>query len=97
MSVTDESGKGGRGLWRPVMWAGLATLLAVPLAAMQFTGEVNWTATDFVFAGIQLALVGIGVEVAMRVTRRLMYRVLIIGAVLAGVLVVWADGAVGLF
>lgn len=97
MSMTNENGGSGRGMWRPVMWAGLAGLLAVPLVAMQLTGEVNWTATDFVFAGILLALVGIGVEIAMRVTRKPLYRVLIAGVVLGGVLVLWADGAVGLF
>jgi hypothetical protein len=96
MSMTNETGN-GRGLWRPAMWAALAGLLAVPLVAMQFTTEMNWTLSDFVFAGILLALVGIGVEIAMRVTRKALYRVLIAGAVLAGVLVLWADGAVGIF
>jgi len=40
---------------RLIVWAVVvALILLIPLVAMQFTSEVNWTLSDFVFAGVLL-------------------------------------------
>ena len=49
-------------LFRWVMWGGAALLLALPLVAMQFTSEVNWTASDFVVMGAMLGIAAGTVE-----------------------------------
>ncbi len=79
------------------IWLALATglILLVPLLAMQFTGEVVWTRSDFVIAGALLFGTGLIFVLAARKTRK--YRV-VIGFVLAAILLyVWAELAVGIF
>ena len=44
------------GPWRFVGWGIAASLLLLPLFAMQFTPEVNWTASDFIIWVSCLAL-----------------------------------------
>ena len=39
-------------------WSFAAGLLALPAIAMQFTDEVNWSGSDFVFAAIMFGTVG---------------------------------------
>lgn len=72
-------------------------LLLVPLVAMQFTEEVNWTPADFLVAGLLLSgLIG-AVSLVRRcvTTPRLRWVVLI--AVGAAFLLLWVELAVGLF
>lgn len=45
---------------------GVVGLLAIPAVAMQLTDEVDWTAADFVAAGILLAIIGSTLELAFR-------------------------------
>lgn len=73
-----------------------AAILLVPFVAMQFTGEVNWTLSDFVIAGVLLA--GTGLAYVLSTTKMSNPRSrLVIGAVLAvALLLVWAELAVGL-
>ena len=42
--------------WRIARWTVAGTLLALPAVAMQVTDEVNWTVSDFVFAGCNAPL-----------------------------------------
>lgn len=71
-------------------------LLATPLVAMQFTGEVNWGAGDFAIFGAMLAGLGLLLEVAARIGKTTQGRAtLMFGAVLA-FLLLWAELAVGL-
>ena len=51
--------------WRAIGWGGAVMLLAAPFIAMLFTSDVNWTAVDFVVAGILIALVGAAFELAV--------------------------------
>lgn len=82
--------------FHPLLWAGIAMLLAVPLVAMQVTSEVQWTAFDFTMAALLLALPALAFELAsMFVEQRSVRIVLVTGFVLAS-LVLWAQGAVGL-
>ncbi len=80
------------------LWIALATglLLLVPLVAMQFTAEVNWTLFDFVVMGILLFGTGTLFVLVARVTPR-KYRALIGFAIVAAFLWLWAELAVGIF
>lgn len=73
-----------------------AALLLVPLVAMQFTGEVDWTLSDFVIAGVLLAGTGLAYVLSTMKMSNPRSR-LVIGAVLAvALMLVWAELAVGL-
>jgi len=76
---------------------GVALLLLVPLIAMQFTNEVNWTTGDFIVASILLMGTGLTCELVLRKVKRLKHRLLICGAILLALFLVWAELAVGIF
>lgn len=80
-----------------VIIAGITALLMVPLIAMQFTTEVNWTWFDFVVAGILLYGTGLLCELVLRKVRDTGRRFLVIGIVLVVLFLVWAELAVGIF
>ena len=74
-----------------------AAILLVPFVAMQFTGEVNWTLSDFVIAGVLLAGTGLAYVLTTMKMSNARSRT-VIGIVLALALaVVWAELAVGIF
>jgi hypothetical protein len=74
---------------------GAASILLVPLVAMQFTDEVAWTLADFVVGGILLVGAALAYVFA---ARQLPSRRLAIGLGVTAVLVlVWLELAVGLF
>ncbi|MFN6965009.1 MAG: hypothetical protein ACK4S4_14765 [Pyrinomonadaceae bacterium] len=74
----------------------VAVLLLIPAAAMRFTDEVKWSPFDFVVAGVLLLGAGLACELVMRRVRELRYRLIICGAVLMLLFVIWAELAVGL-
>jgi hypothetical protein len=82
--------------WRLVGWGIAATLFLLPLVAMQFTSEVNWTAEDFIFAIVMIGTVGLVFELAVRMTSNWAYRAGAACALAAGFLLVWINGAVGM-
>jgi peptidoglycan/LPS O-acetylase OafA/YrhL len=75
----------------------VAFLLLIPLVAMQFTGEVNWTLRDFVTAGVLLLGTGLMCEFVIRKVKRKKYRIALIVAILAVLLLIWVELAVGIF
>ena len=80
---------------RRIGWGTAAVMLLAPLIAMRFTGEVNWTVSDFIFAALLLGGVGLAAELAVRISSSWYYR---FGAALglaAGFLLIWANAAVG--
>lgn len=95
--MVDVEGRraGQGGLWRILRWSVIAGLLALPAVALRFTGEVAWTAGDFLFAGTVLIGAGLLYELAIWRLARPLHRaaagVLILGFVLA----VWAWAAAG--
>lgn len=72
-------------------------LLLIPLTAMLFTDEVNWTASDFLVAGVLLSVTGLGCEFVLRKVKQTKYRILICGILLLSLLLIWLELAVGLF
>ena len=75
----------------------IVILLLIPLIAMQFTNQVNWTLFDFVVAGILLFGTGLMCELAIRKIYNPKYRIAACLAILAVLLLIWAELAVGIF
>ncbi|ERM80505.1 hypothetical protein P872_13045 [Rhodonellum psychrophilum GCM71 = DSM 17998] len=75
----------------------VAFLLLLPLIAMQFTEEVAWTLLDFVVMGVLLLGTGLLSEFIIRNVKNLNTRIAIIGVILLGLLLIWAELAVGIF
>ena len=82
--------------WRFLGWGIAAVLLLLPLVAMQFTPEVNWTASDFIVWGIMLGSVGSLFELAVRLSPLPSYRAAFGLALLGAFLVTWVNLAVGI-
>jgi len=82
--------------WRMIGWGLAGCVLLAPLVAMRFTEEVNWTASDFVFAGLLLGSVGLGVELVVRRSGHPAYRAASVVALAAAFLLVWINAAVGI-
>ena len=74
-----------------------ALLLLVPLAAMQFTGEVSWGPADFVAAAALLLGAGTAIVLASRWFDRPAHKRTAIAAITLLTLLAWAELAVGLF
>jgi hypothetical protein len=72
-------------------------LLLIPFTAMQFTKEVNWSAFDFVVAGVLLFGTAAVCELVLTFMKNRTYRLLLILVVLAGLFLIWAELAVGVF
>ena len=75
----------------------VAFLLLIPLIAMQFTNEVNWSLSDFIVAGVLLLGTGLILDLVIRKTKNIKFRIAISIAVLIILLLVWAELAVGIF
>jgi hypothetical protein len=82
--------------WRVVGWSIAASLIVLPLVAMQFTREVNWTVGDFVFAIMMLGSVGLAFELVVRASSNRNYRAGSAAALAGALLTVWVNGAVGM-
>lgn len=82
--------------WRIAAWSIAALLLMLPLVAMQFTREVAWTASDFVFAATMIGGTGLLFELAVRRSRNLGYRAGVAVLLAAIFLLIWVNGAVGI-
>ncbi len=85
----------GRALRRVVL--GTAAVLLVPLLAMGFTQEVNWTALDFVVAAVLLLGAGAALEGILYKLPGTRQRLLGVGLLGLAFLYVWAELAVGIF
>ena len=88
----------GERIWnwlRVAGWGGAAIILLLPLAAMQFTSEVDWSFSDFIVMGALLGGSGLLLELATRRSTSLPYRLGSAFAVGASFLLIWVNGAVG--
>lgn len=79
-----------------ILWLGAAGLLLVPLIAMQYSDEVQWTAFDFVFAGGMLFGSLAVFELALWRAPSLAYLGGVIFALGTSFVLIWVSGAVGI-
>jgi len=83
---------------RPLLiLSGACILLLVPLTAMQFTAEVQWSFFDFVVAGVLLFGTGLCLELAIRKTRNTHSRLIVSILILLTLCIIWLELAVGVF
>lgn len=98
-TMTNNSGNSGaarRVPWRLIGWSIPVGLLMLPLIAMQFTQEVDWGVFDFILMGALMGMVGGGIELAVKLSRNVRYRVAAVLALMAGFLMVWVNMAVSI-
>ncbi len=72
-----------------------ALLLLVPLVAMQFTAEVNWTWSDFLVMYVLMSVVGLTYKFVAGRSGSMLYRLAAALALGAGFLLIWVNLAVG--
>jgi len=72
-------------------------LLLIPLIAMQFTNEVNWSPFDFIVAGVLLYGTGLLIELVIRKVTKLEHRIAICAVIFLVLVLVWMELAVGIF
>ena len=89
-------GKPGFRWWRVAMWGAAALLLSIPVIAMQFTSDVDWSGSDFIVMGILLGTAFGTFDLASRMSGSIPYRAAVGLAVLASFLLVWFNLAVGI-
>ena len=77
--------------------AATGLLLLVPLVAMRFTDEVRWDLGDFLAGGALIFAAGLALAMGLRRVRTGTGRAVVATSVVAVLLVVWAELAVGLF
>ena len=75
----------------------VALILLIPLVAMQFTNEVNWTLFDFAVAAVILLCAGFAIDYIIRKVKSSTYRVILSIAIIAILFFIWAELAVGIF
>jgi hypothetical protein len=72
-------------------------ILLIPLIAMQFTDEVNWTLVDFIIGGIVLFGFGFLIDLVLSKLKTSRHKVLIITILILILILIWMELAVGLF
>jgi hypothetical protein len=71
-------------------------ILLIPLVAMQFTDEVDWSVSDFIIMGILIFTMVLAFVLITRQAINLMYKAAIASAIGSTFLMIWANMAVGL-
>ena len=79
------------------IFVGTALILLIPLAAMQFSDEVDWGIFDFIVIGILLLSAGFAYELATLKMRSTRSRLAVAAGVVLLVALMWAELAVGVF
>ena len=72
-------------------------ILSIPLIAMQFTKEVNWTLSDFLIMGILLFITTFTIDFVLKKFKTLKSRLILIVGIVVLLALVWAELAVGIF
>ncbi len=80
-----------------VIFGSIILLLLIPLIAMQFSDEVNWTAFDFLIMGGLLLGLGLLIDLILRKVKTKNARIYLVIGILVLFLLVWAELAVGIF
>ena len=87
------------GVWKILRfagWAFSAALLVLPAIAMQFTSEVDWSASDFIVMAALLGTVGLTTEFLVRRSGSTAYRIGAVIAMATAFLTIWVNLAVGM-
>ena len=69
----------------------------IPLLAMQFTEDVNWSIFDFVVMGFLLLFFSLGIDLTMKKVKNENVKILYIVLTILIFLLIWAELAVGIF
>jgi len=80
-----------------IMLSVIAFILCIPLVAMQFTNEVNWTLSDFIIAGTLLLITGLAIELVIRNLKTGTTRTIALIVILIALFLIWVEMAVGIF
>ena len=72
-------------------------ILLIPLIAMQFSSEVNWTLIDFIIAGVLLFGTGLILELISKKIKKKGNRIVLIIIILGLLILIWLELAVGIF
>lgn len=85
-------------LTKSIIWLALITgaVLLMPLIAMQFTTEVNWTLSDFIVMGFLIFGTGITYLLITKKSADLMFRIAVAATCATGFLLIWMNLAVGI-
>ncbi len=74
-----------------------AVLLCIPLLGNMFSEEFDWSPGDFVIGAVLLFGTAFIIDLIQRIVKNKTYKILLGGAVLILLLLVWAELAVGIF
>jgi hypothetical protein len=80
-----------------LMFLAAGIVLLIPLIAMQFSSEVNWTAGDFIVMALLLGGTVSLCEIVLRKAKSLTSRMILCSGVVLAFLLIWAELAVGIF
>lgn len=80
-----------------IILVAVVVLLFIPLIAMQFSAEVNWTWFDFASMAVLLLGGGLLCDLVLRKVKTLKLRVLLCALLLVVFFLIWAELAVGIF
>ena len=69
----------------------------IPLLAMQFTEDVNWSIYDFVVMGFLLLFFSLGIDVTMKKVKNENIKILYVVLTILIFFLIWAELAVGIF
>ena len=69
----------------------------IPLLAMQFTEDVNWSIYDFVIMGFLLLFFSLGIDITMKKVKNENVKILYVFLTILIFLLIWAELAVGIF
>ena len=73
------------------------SFLLIPIVAMQYTDDVEWTSRDFAIMAILLIAVGLSLDFAYRKAKTRLVRVLALMGIFLMFVIIWAELAVGIF
>lgn len=80
-----------------IMLLAVVLILFIPLIAMQFTSEVDWSPFDFLIMGGLLFTTALLCEFILRKVKTVRSRIMLCVATLAALFLIWAELAVGIF
>ncbi|MGG5208729.1 hypothetical protein ACQWU4_07255 [Chryseobacterium sp. MIQD13] len=72
-------------------------LLSIPLLGNIFSKEVNWSATDFLVAGVLLFTTAFFINLIRSKIKKQGHRILICAFILLALALIWIELAVGIF